>query len=186
MRIKLLSASVLLFGAAFVAYRNAQAMQAETAIEAGPSLLDSIAESVTDTVDTLMGWSESKIPAQYLDAIRTAEAVNGLPDNLLARLLWQESRYRPNAVNRTSGAQGIAQFMPATAKELGVDPFDAYSSIAGAGRYLAWLYGQVGDWAQALAAYNWGVGNVKRKGLAKAPSETRSYYTSIMNDIGLA
>lgn len=48
------------------------------------------------------------------------------------------------------------------------------------------LYRQTGDWAQALAAYNWGIGNVRRKGLAAAPAETRNYYAGILADIGLA
>lgn len=113
---------------------------------------------------------------------------HGLPRDLLARLLWQESRYREDIITgrtRSSvGALGIAQFMPATAADFGVDPLEPFQAIEGAARYLGQLFRQFGNWPEALAAYNWGPGNVKRKGLAAAPLETRNYYTQILADIG--
>lgn len=133
-----------------------------------------------------MRWNESMIPQQYLQAIRNAEAANGMPRNLLARQLWQESRYNPNAVNRWSGAQGIAQFMPATAASFGIDAFNPYQAIDAAGRYMADLYGRTGSWLLALAAYNWGIGNLTRKGIQAAPTETRNYYSQILADIGMS
>jgi soluble lytic murein transglycosylase-like protein len=132
-----------------------------------------------------MRWEESKIPRQYLQPIRDAEARYGLPRNLLARQLWQESRYNAAAVNAYSGAQGIAQFMPATAAEFGIDPFNALQAIDAAGRYMAQLYQSTGTWLLALAAYNWGIGNVLRKGIARAPTETKNYYSQILADIGM-
>ena len=78
---------------------------------------------------------------------------------------------------------GIAQFMPATAREwLGSEAaaLDPNAAIPGAARYLAWLYNRTGGWAEALAAYNWGIGNVQRKGLARAPAETRDYFSTIL------
>ena len=135
------------------------------------------------------GWSVSKIPAQYRSAIIAAEDSNGIPRNLLARLLYQESRFRPEiisgAVKSLAGAIGIAQFLPATAAEFGVNPYDALESIAGAGRYVAKLYRRFGSWALALAAYNWGQGNLSRKGIAAAPVETRNYYRQILADVGV-
>lgn len=126
-------------------------------------------------------------PAKYVQAIAQAEQDNGIPTDMLARLLFQESRYREDIITgRVSspvGAMGIAQFMPATAREMGIDPLDPYAAIAAAGRYLASLYRQTGSWAQALAAYNWGIGNVKRKGIAAAPTETRNYYSQILADV---
>ena len=148
----------------------------------------SVSETLGDIVKFNSGWSESKIPPEYLAAIRTAERANGIPHNILARLLYQESRWRPEivsgAMKSSAGAIGIAQFLPATAKEYGVNPYNAFESIAGAGRYLARLYKSFGNWTEALAAYNWGQGNVRRKGLANAPLETRNYYGQILADVG--
>lgn len=134
------------------------------------------------------GFSVGKIPKQYAAAIIEAEDANGIPRNLLARLLYQECRWRTDIITGTlkssAGAIGIAQFLPATAKEYGVNPYDAFSSIRGAGVYIARLYKSFGSWTEALAAYNWGQGNVRRKGIAAAPLETRNYYSQILSDVG--
>lgn len=147
-----------------------------------------IVEDLMATANSLLGrW---RPPAQYADAIAQAESTHGIPRDILARLLWQESRYRPDiitgAVRSPAGALGIAQFMPATAREMGIDPLDPWQAIDGAARYLSQLYGQFGTWAQALAAYNWGPGNVRRKGLGAAPAETRNYFASILRDVNAA
>lgn len=137
---------------------------------------------------TLSGWSLELVPVQYRAAIANAETANNLPSGMLARLLWQESRYRADIIDGRKkspvGALGIAQFMPATARELGLNPLDPIASIAAAGKYLAWCYRYVGGgWDRALAAYNWGAGNVTKKGLGVAPAETVAYYTGILGDI---
>lgn len=138
-------------------------------------------------VNTLGLW---KPPAKYAGMIAASEARNGIPAGLLARLLYQECRWRDDIitgrVRSPAGAVGIAQFMPATAAEWNVNPLDVQSSIDGAGRYLAWLRKQFTTWTQALAAYNWGIGNVQRKGLAAAPLETRKYYAQILADVNTA
>lgn len=126
-------------------------------------------------------------PAKYAAAIMQAEDANSIPRDVLARLLFQECRWREDIITgRTRspvGAIGIAQFMPATAAERGLNPLDPYASIAEAGRYLAWLRARHNSWAEALAAYNWGTGNVARKGLARAPQETRDYFSQILADV---
>lgn len=156
----------------------------------GGSLLDAADDLGAEIVSSVTGYSADKVPEQYRAAIAQAETSNGIPPGLLARLLWQESRYRPEIINGTvrspAGAVGIAQFMPATAREWGVIATDAGSSIAGAGRYLSWLYRKTGSWALALAAYNWGIGNVLKKGVDGAPEETRNYFSQILSDVGLA
>lgn len=138
---------------------------------------------------SLSGYSPEKVPVQYREAIAKAEAENGLPSGMLARLLWQESRYRESVitgkVKSPVGALGIAQFMPSTARDMRIDPLDPYQAIAAAGKYLGQLYRQTGDWSQTLAAYNWGIGNVMRKGMAKAPTETKNYFTQILADLGM-
>lgn len=130
-------------------------------------------------------WSYPPEGEPYRPLIEQTERENGLPPLLLARLLAKESSFNPNAVNLTSGAQGIAQFMPATARDIGLtNPFDPNQAIPAAGRYLAWLRSQVSGWIEALAAYNWGIGNVLRFGLSRMPAETRNY-VRIADDVGV-
>lgn len=162
--------------------------------------LEPLVSSATGAVQTLMdsivqtvspgSWTPPATAAPYLSAIVAAEDANGIPRNLLARLLYQESRFRPEfidgRVRSPAGAIGIAQFMPATAADEGVNPLDPFASIAAAGRYLRKLYNATGDWKLALASYNWGVGNVTRKGLAAAPTETQNYVAQIAGAVGLA
>jgi soluble lytic murein transglycosylase-like protein len=148
----------------------------------------SVGETVMTTITTtLQTW---RPPAQYADAIAQAEAANGIPRDLLARQLWQECRYNPAIIDGSRrspvGAIGIAQFMPATAAQFGIDPTDPFQSIQAAGQYMAQLYARFGTWAQALAAYNWGMGNLSRKGLDQAPQETTRYYTQIIADVNAA
>jgi soluble lytic murein transglycosylase-like protein len=137
------------------------------------------------------GWQLPARAAPYADAINAAEVTYSLPAGLLGRVLFQESRFRPDIISgqvrSRTGATGIAQFMPATAAELGVDPLDAFQSIDGAGKYLRRLYDQLLDWKLAIAAYNWGIGNVRGRGLARAPAETLQYVADVMTDVpGLA
>jgi soluble lytic murein transglycosylase-like protein len=73
--------------------------------------------------------------------------------------------------------------MPATARDMGIDPLNWAQAIPAAGRYLARLYRSLGTWTKALAAYNWGIGNVQRQGLTRAPTETTNYYTQILGDV---
>lgn len=127
----------------------------------------------------------------YLAAFRDAEIKYGLPPDLLNRVAWQESRYDKDAVSPV-GAIGLMQFMPATAAELGIDPHDPFLSITAAGIYLRRLYGMFGSWTAAVAAYNFGAGNVKKNiakygtfNIAALPLETRNYL-SIVKDIGVA
>ena len=150
--------------------------------------LDSLGDIMTTVQNKL--WFPPAAAKPYLAAIAHAESKYGLPTNLLARLLHQESRYRQDVITgktkSPAGAVGIAQFMPATAKELGVNPLDPFESIDGAGRYLQKLYAKFKSWPETLAAYNWGQGNVSRKGLGSAPTETKNYFGQILADLGMA
>src|SRR3989304_4879591 len=70
--------------------------------------------------------------------------VRGLPPMPFVRLIWKESRFNPQAVS-PKGAQGIAQFMPGTAAERGLeDPFDPMTAIAESASYLADLAAEFG------------------------------------------
>lgn len=148
--------------------------------------------AVNDTLENLMNSTRNMLglwhpPAKYAGTIAAAEDRAGLPRDLLARQLYQECRYREDIINGTTrspaGALGIAQFMPATAAEMGIDPLNPVQAINAAADYMRKLYGRFGSWSEALAAYNWGQGNVSRKGLDSAPRETRLYYSQILADV---
>lgn len=103
----------------------------------------------------------------------------GLPRGILEAQIRQESNFDPRAVS-PAGAQGIAQFLPSTAKQYGIDPFDPHQSVEGMARMNAEMLKKYkGDIPKMLAAYNWGQGNLDRKGLDRAPPETRKYISSI-------
>jgi soluble lytic murein transglycosylase-like protein len=103
---------------------------------------------------------------------------------LFTRQLNQESGFNPAAESK-AGAVGIAQFMPETAAKYGVNARDPASSIEGAAHYMADLTKQFGgNQGLALAAYNWGPGNMAAwmasGGNPNAmPAETRNYVKSI-------
>lgn len=103
----------------------------------------------------------------------------GLPQGILYAQAKQESNFNPKARSPV-GADGLMQFMPATAKQYGIDSGEPVQSIDGAGRMMSELlqkYG--GDTRKALASYNWGTGNVDKKGMDKAPMETQKYIAMI-------
>lgn len=129
-------------------------------------------------------WKLDPRGNQYDHLFTAAEQRYGLPAGLLRRMAYQESRFNPAAVSPV-GAVGILQFMPATAKEFGIEPRNAAQSIDAAGKYMAQLYKATGTWTKALAAYNWGVGNVMRKGMSAAPAETVAY-AAMAQDVGVA
>ncbi|NOY13331.1 MAG: lytic transglycosylase domain-containing protein [Deltaproteobacteria bacterium] len=110
---------------------------------------------------------------------QVAEQVSLAPE-LIRSVVAAESNFQPDAVS-TAGAQGLMQLMPATAQELGVeDSFDPQQNLLGGSRYLKQLLDKyAGDLDRALAAYNWGQGNVDRKGLRQMPPETREYLARV-------
>jgi hypothetical protein len=110
---------------------------------------------------------------------QVAEKVSLAPE-LIHAVVAAESDFQPHAVSPV-GAQGLMQLMPATAAELGVqDSFDPRQNLLGGSQYLKQLLNKYdGDLDSALAAYNWGQGNVDRKGLAQMPQETRDYLARV-------
>ena len=116
---------------------------------------------------------------------QTAQRYNLDPD-IFRRLLIRESGLNPNAINPKTGAAGIAQFMRATAQGLGIDPMDPAQAIPASGQYLRQNLNHFGDYDQALAAYNWGPGNLAKHGLENAPTETRNYIAAIKGNSPMA
>src|SRR5262249_12135610 len=114
--------------------------------------------------------------------IESAAATNGLPFDFFARVIWEESRFRPDAVGplTRSGhkAQGIAQFMPMTAVErLLRDPFDPVQALPKSAEFLRDLRAQFGNLGLAAAAYNAGPQRVRDwlVGKRTLPARTRAY-----------
>src|SRR5438105_824592 len=125
---------------------------------AAPSVMESLDQAVCRTIE------------------RLAQAAH-LPVEFVTRVIWYESSFRAGVVSR-AGAQGIAQFMPATALARGLaDPFDPEQAIPKAARLLADLRQRFGNLGIAAAAYNAGAGRVAGwlHGEGGLPAQTRRY-----------
>ena len=130
---------------------------------------------------------ESLSDADLLSALGGAPRQSGIDDATLDAVRHVESRGNPNAVS-PAGAVGAYQFMPATARQFGIDPRDERQSRIAAGKYLSQLQQQFGgDQKLALLAYNWGPGNVDAwlktgrgaKG-QEMPAEARQYADKVI------
>lgn len=120
--------------------------------------------------------------------IATAETL-GLDADLALRQAQAESNYNPRAVS-PCGAVGVYQLMPATAREFGIDPYDAEQNIRAGLHYLHELLRTFGRIDAALAAYNWGPGHLMRcmrtygDGWARyLPTETKNYLLRILGKL---
>lgn len=111
------------------------------------------------------------------------EGKYGLPAGLLSSLSAAESGGDPYAES-PKGAKGPFQFMDGTARDLGLkgmDVYDPHKSADAAARYLRYLLDATGgDLEKTLASYNWGLGNVQKKGMDNLPPETRNYVPKVM------
>ena len=115
----------------------------------------------------------------YNELVKVSAEKHGVPFHIAYKLFETESQFDPKARSR-AGAEGIAQFMPATAKEQGVDSYDPESAIPGALKYLKKQHDKFGDWGHAVAAYNAGRSNViKYKGVPPF-KETEDYVKKVM------
>ena len=103
----------------------------------------------------------------------------GVPAELFLALVHAESSFNPNARSHV-GAIGLTQLMPATAKELGVNPHDPVQNLMGGARYLRLQYERFGSWTLALAAYNAGPTRVARLGRVPNIRETKNYVSKII------
>jgi soluble lytic murein transglycosylase-like protein len=124
--------------------------------------------------------SSAAVPPAYRAKVAELAARFDLSPALIEALVWQESRWRAGAVSPV-GARGLAQLMPGTARELGVNPNDPFANLEGGARYLrAQLDRFGGDVEKALAAYNAGPGRVIRSGGVPRIRETQHYVAAIM------
>jgi hypothetical protein len=122
----------------------------------------------------------SFVPARFAAPIAAAAQRWNVSGALLAAQLYAESGFNPFAVSPV-GAQGIAQFMPGTARSLGLhDPFDAREAIDAQGHLMRDLLRQLGSVPLALAAYNAGPGAVSACGCVPPSPETQAYVDRIL------
>jgi soluble lytic murein transglycosylase-like protein len=117
----------------------------------------------------------------YRETARMIAIEEGVDPDLFLRLIGAESSFNPDAVS-SKGATGLAQLMPGTAAELGVDPTDPIQNLRGGARYLRQQLDEFGDPVLALAAYNAGPGNVRKYGGVPPFAETQNYVAKIMGD----
>lgn len=125
------------------------------------------------------------MPAVEDQIVATAQ-VYGVDPNLALRVAGRESGFHPEA-RGAAGEIGVFQLLPATAADLGVDPYDLADNIRGGVMYLRQLIDQFGDLIPAVAAYNWGPGRVAAAisqwgvdWLTHAPGSVQAYVSGIL------
>jgi soluble lytic murein transglycosylase-like protein len=126
--------------------------------------------------------AQQKLQVQAL--ISKVAVEQGIDERLLKAVVQAESDFNPDEVSHT-GAMGLMQLMPDTAKELGVvDPFNPYQNLTGGSKYLKQMLTRFnGDTSLALAAYNAGPGAVKRAGGIPNIAETKNYVSKILGNL---
>jgi hypothetical protein len=144
--------------------------------EALPSKAEDVSPAST-TASPSSRNAKSDEPDQNCQALASAAAAHDLPLDFFVRLIRQESNFNPASVSH-AGAQGIAQFMPDTARWRGLaDPFEPLQALYESARWLRELREQFGNLGLAAAAYNAGPRRVKDwlAGRGPLPGETRAY-----------
>ncbi len=141
------------------------------------------ASSKANTVNGTEEFSSYLQTTASLEQIfaEAAERYN-VPKDLVKAIAKAESDFNPNATSG-SGAQGLMQLMPATARELGVtDSYDPYQNVMGGTKYISQLLDKYdGNVTLALAAYNAGSGNVAKYGGVPPFKETQNYVVKVTN-----
>lgn len=125
-------------------------------------------------------------PIDYGAPMAAGDGLDQL-QQIVQGVIHAESRGRQtdangNTLTSSSGALGVMQLMPSTAAQFGVDPNDEQQNIAGGTAYLTQLFQKYGNWFDALAAYNWGPGNVdKAMGSGGSyPASVNAYASGIL------
>lgn len=139
-------------------------------------------------------WKNAGQAQVYLAALNSAELEYRIPTDLLARIAYQESSFRPDvisgAVKSSAGCVGLMQLNPVYFPEAGHSAIDDITSAA---KLLVSLFARFNDWQVSLAAYNWGGGNVHheyavdadRYVLADMPIQTQNYVRQVFADVPL-
>ena len=176
---------LLLFGGSFIAYYFYSKSQGGNAVS---DTVDTVKDSITAAI---AGWKNVGSGATWLPYLAQAEQQYGLPTDLLARIAYQESRFREEIIRGTkvspAGALGIMQMMPQYFDSVNAaKPYadtDVVAQINQAGQQMASLYKSTSNWSLALAAYNAGLGNVQKYGGIPPFKETQDYVAQITADV---
>lgn len=128
---------------------------------------------------TIIPVYNGKYKGVYKPMAEAAARKYGVPVNLFNRLVQQESGWNPRAKS-SAGAYGLAQLMPATARQLGVNRKDPRQNLEGGARYLAQMHRKFGSWRLALAAYNAGPEAVAKYNGVPPYKETQNYVRKIL------
>ncbi len=118
--------------------------------------------------------------ASYYGMMSAIACEQGIPVGLFDAMIIQESRYNPYAIS-PKRAFGLAQLMPGTAQDLGVNAYDPAQNLRGGARYLRSHLDRFGQVHLALAAYNAGPGRV-RNGAVPRIAETQGYVATILSN----
>jgi len=169
----------------FMAMRNAGVMPVpvvqEPVAAAGAETMNPDPKAGAETAGVSSDRQTVKVSdgGRYASIIARAAAANGLDPKLIEAVVQTESAFNAQAVSPV-GAQGLMQLMPATADELGVtNAFNPEENIQAGSKYLKQLMDRYdGDTRLALAAYNWGMGNLERNP-ERMPQETINYVAKI-------
>lgn len=158
---------------------------------------DSATSGALDTLDEVVVSAKKLVGAswpyprgsEYQSTFDTVSAAQGIPPGLLARQAFQESRFRTDIISgatvSSAGAIGIMQIVPRWHPD--VNPYDPIESINYAAQFLRRLYDKFNTWPLALAAYNWGEGNLaKHTDPTTWPAETQAYVSQITSDVEVA
>ncbi len=139
-------------------------------------------------------YSGNSNKSKYLPVAQSAASQYGIPWQLLAAQIQQESAWNPSVIS-SAGAIGISQFEPSTASSIGVNPYNPYSAIPGMAELMSQYHNQYGSWQEALAAYNAGPEAVDQSlqqqsnyggyWLDYLPSQTQNYVPKIIANSGL-
>jgi soluble lytic murein transglycosylase-like protein len=180
---------ILVFGGSLVAYYLYQKSQSNT------DILTAVGDDVSNVTDSIkasiVGWKNVGSAATWLPYLAQAENSYDIPTDLLARVAYQESRFREEIIRGTKaspvGALGIMQMMPQYFTSVNAPrPYqdsDVIAQIQESGKQLASLYKSTGDWNLALAGYNAGLGNVQKYGGIPPFPETQNYVAQITADV---
>lgn len=166
-------------------------------VAGGPAMPDVSADVAAIDQDTLellpdgsgfhpasfTGVADAAGPERFRARVAELAAKYDISPTLLEAVVWQESRWNVGAVSPV-GARGLAQLMPGTARQMGVDPSDPMANLEGGARYLRMqLDAFGGDIERALAAYNAGPARVQKAGGIPRIRETQLYVASIMSHL---
>jgi hypothetical protein len=148
------------------------------ALGAGEGLLSGVDETPPAATPALALAAASSSGPDFREMARRIAEEEGIDPELFLRLVQQESSFRPGVVS-SAGAIGLAQLMPGTARELGVDPWDPEQNLRGGARYFRQQLDRFGTVPLALAAYNAGPGRVEQYGGIPPFRETQRYVQTV-------